>query len=103
MRIVGGTFRGRALASPKQACPKHEGLRPTSDRVRESLFNILEHGIPDISLKGTRVIDLWIAAAFLCVKAKASGINVVVKRFLETEKIAKRSYKDWMEKTNKKD
>ena len=46
---------------------------------------------------------LGIAAAFLCVKTKVSGTNGVVKRYLETEKMAKRSYKDWMEKTNKKD
>ena len=40
MRIVGGSLRGRAIASPD-----HEGLRPTSDRVREAAFNILAHGI----------------------------------------------------------
>ena len=70
MRIVGGTFRGRALASPK-----HEGLRPTSDRVRESLFNILEHGVGDISLKGTRVIDLFAGTGALGLEALSRGAD----------------------------
>ncbi len=52
MRIVGGKFRGRAIASPQ-----HEGLRPTSDRVREAVFNILEHGIEGGDVAGKRVID----------------------------------------------
>ena len=68
MRIVGGTFRGRSLASPK-----HEGLRPTSDRVRESLFNILEHGIPEFSLEGTRVIDLFAGTGALGIEALSRG------------------------------
>ncbi|MCK5550787.1 MAG: RsmD family RNA methyltransferase, partial [Hyphomicrobiaceae bacterium] len=70
MRIVGGTFRGRALASPK-----HEGLRPTSDRVRESLFNILEHGVADVSLKGTRVIDLFAGTGALGLEALSRGAD----------------------------
>ena len=47
MRIVAGQFRGRPLAAPATA-----RTRPTSDRVRESVFNILEHGIADFSLAG---------------------------------------------------
>lgn len=70
MRIVGGTLRGRPLASPK-----HEGLRPTSDRVRESLFNILEHGVPDFSLKGTRVIDLFAGTGALGLEALSRGAD----------------------------
>ena len=54
MRIVAGTLRGRAIAAPK-----HDGLRPTADRVRESLFNILEHGVDGFALEGARVIDLF--------------------------------------------
>ena len=38
MRIVGGKYRGRAIAAPKS-----DNIRPTKDRTRESLFNILEH------------------------------------------------------------
>ena len=49
MRIVGGTLRGRQITGPQ-----HLGLRPTADRVRESLFNILAHGVPDLTLDGAR-------------------------------------------------
>jgi 16S rRNA (guanine966-N2)-methyltransferase len=68
MRIVGGTFRGRAIAAPK-----HEGLRPTADRVRESLFNILEHGIEDFELEGARVIDLFAGTGALGLEAVSRG------------------------------
>ena len=42
MRIVGGRWRGRNLAGPKSAT-----IRPTADRLRESLFNVLVHGYGD--------------------------------------------------------
>lgn len=78
MRIVGGTLRGRPIVSPK-----HEGLRPTSDRVRQSLFNILEHGVADFSLAGARVIDLFAGTGAL-------GLEAVSRRaafclFVDTE------------------
>ena len=47
MRIVGGEFRGRPLAVPKS-----NDIRPTADRTRESLFNILSHSYPE-ALDGT--------------------------------------------------
>jgi 16S rRNA (guanine966-N2)-methyltransferase len=68
MRVVGGTFRGRALAAPQ-----HEGLRPTSDRVRESVFNILLHGVPGFSLDGVRVIDLFAGTGALGIEALSRG------------------------------
>ncbi len=68
MRIVAGKFRGRALATPD-----HDGLRPTSDRVRESVFNILAHGIPDFSLDGARVIDLFAGTGALGLEAISRG------------------------------
>lgn len=68
MRVVGGTFRGRALAAPQ-----HEGLRPTSDRVRESIFNILLHGVADFSLAGARVIDLFAGTGALGIEALSRG------------------------------
>lgn len=63
MRIVGGKFRGRALAAPRS----HE-IRPTSDRLRESLFNILAHsyGLP---LPETRVLDLFAGTGALGIEA----------------------------------
>jgi 16S rRNA (guanine966-N2)-methyltransferase len=68
MRIVGGTLRGRALASPK-----HEGLRPTSDRVREAVFNILMHGTLGFSLEGVKVLDLFAGTGALGLEALSRG------------------------------
>src|SRR5665647_27474 len=68
MRIVGGTLRGRAITGPQ-----HEGLRPTADRVRESLFNILAHGLDDFSLQGARVIDLFAGTGALGLEAISRG------------------------------
>ena len=68
MRIVGGTLRGRSIASPQ-----HDGLRPTADRVRESLFNILAHGVADLSLEGARVIDLFAGTGALGLEAISRG------------------------------
>jgi 16S rRNA (guanine966-N2)-methyltransferase len=68
MRIVGGTLRGRQITGPQ-----HEGLRPTADRVRESLFNILAHGVPGFSLDGGRVIDLFAGTGALGLEAVSRG------------------------------
>ena len=68
MRIVGGRFRGRALATPGD-----DRTRPTSDRVRESVFNILAHGIAGFSLEGVRVLDLFAGTGALGVEALSRG------------------------------
>ena len=68
MRVVGGSLRGRAIAGQQ-----HEGLRPTADRVRESLFNILAHGVDDFSLSGARVIDLFAGTGALGLEAISRG------------------------------
>jgi 16S rRNA (guanine966-N2)-methyltransferase len=68
VRIVGGKFRGRALATPA-----HDGLRPTSDRVRESIFNILAHGIGDFELERVRVLDLFAGTGALGLEALSRG------------------------------
>lgn len=70
MRIVAGKFRGREIAAPD-----HEGLRPTSDRVRESLFNILAHGVPDFELANARVIDLFAGTGALGLEALSRGAS----------------------------
>lgn len=73
MRVVGGRFRGRPLASPKD--PGDQRLRPTSDRVREAVFNILTHGIPEFSLEGAKVIDLFAGTGALGVEALSRGAS----------------------------
>ena len=70
MRIVSGKFRGRAIASADQ-----DGLRPTSDRVRESLFNILAHSFDDFDLTGARVIDLFAGTGALGLEAMSRGAS----------------------------
>ncbi|MFZ1989999.1 MAG: 16S rRNA (guanine(966)-N(2))-methyltransferase RsmD [Alphaproteobacteria bacterium] len=66
MRIVGGRFSGRTLHAPSG-----QSVRPTGDRVRESLFNILEHG--DYPLAGARVIDLFAGSGALGLEAISRG------------------------------
>src|SRR5438876_8804733 len=68
MRIVGGQFRGRPLAAPA-----HEGTRPTSDRVREAIFNILARGTPGFGLAGSRVLDLFAGTGALGLEALSRG------------------------------
>jgi 16S rRNA (guanine966-N2)-methyltransferase len=67
MRVVGGRFRGRPLAGPRT-----DAIRPTSDRLRESLFNILAHayGLPQAS---TRVLDLFAGTGALGIEALSRG------------------------------
>ncbi|MDY8109327.1 16S rRNA (guanine(966)-N(2))-methyltransferase RsmD [Fulvimarina sp. 2208YS6-2-32] len=67
MRIVGGEFRGRKLASPHT-----DAIRPTSDRMRESLFNILSHH-PAVRIDGARVLDLFAGTGALGCEALSRG------------------------------
>ncbi len=68
MRIVAGKFRGAMLVAPKG-----DATRPTSDRVREALFNILEHGIEDFDIEGARVLDLFAGTGALGLEALSRG------------------------------
>jgi 16S rRNA (guanine966-N2)-methyltransferase len=67
MRIVGGRLRGRALAAPKS-----QAVRPTADRLRESLFNILTHAYGD-PISGARVLDLFAGTGALGLEAISRG------------------------------
>lgn len=67
MRIVGGRFRGRTLAGPRS-----DGIRPTSDRLRESLFNVLAHAHDDVC-DGARVLDLFAGTGALGLEALSRG------------------------------
>lgn len=75
MRIVAGRFRGLTLASPKDA-----RVRPTSDRVREAIFNVLAHNdfgvgfrLPDV-----RVLDLFAGTGALGLEALSRGAKYVL-------------------------
>lgn len=74
MRVVGGEFRGRPLASPKAGS---NAIRPTTDRTRESLFNILAHGWPG-KLDGTRMLDLFAGTGAVGIEALSRGASMVL-------------------------
>ncbi|MEP3233620.1 MAG: 16S rRNA (guanine(966)-N(2))-methyltransferase RsmD [Hyphomicrobiales bacterium] len=69
MRIVGGKFRGHKLAAPKG-----DSIRPTTDRSRESLFNILNHR-DEVDFEGARVIDLFAGTGALGLEALSRGAS----------------------------
>ena len=72
MRITGGKFGGRALATPRDS-----SVRPTSDKVRQAIFNILQHHDfgPGFSLEGARVADLFAGTGALGVEALSHGAS----------------------------
>jgi len=68
MRIVGGEHRGRVLKAPEGSA-----TRPTSDRAREAVFNILEHAAWSGGIVGARVIDLFAGSGALGLEALSRG------------------------------
>ncbi|MEO1422524.1 MAG: 16S rRNA (guanine(966)-N(2))-methyltransferase RsmD [Pseudomonadota bacterium] len=72
MRIVGGSARGTALASVGKGDPAAH-LRPTTDRVRESLFNLLAHAPFAPDWEGVRVLDLFAGTGALGLEALSRG------------------------------
>jgi len=67
MRLVGGALRGRALSAPRT-----QAIRPTSDRLRESVFDILAHRFDD-PVAGAAVIDLFAGTGALGLEAVSRG------------------------------
>jgi 16S rRNA (guanine966-N2)-methyltransferase len=67
MRVVGGRLKGRNLASPAS-----REIRPTADRLRESLFNILIHAYDD-PVAEARVLDLFAGTGALGIEAVSRG------------------------------
>jgi 16S rRNA (guanine966-N2)-methyltransferase len=72
MRIVGGRLRGRALEAPKS-----QAIRPTADRLRESLFNILVHAYGN-PIVDARVLDLFAGTGALGFEALSRGAAFVL-------------------------
>jgi 16S rRNA (guanine966-N2)-methyltransferase len=67
VRIVGGRWRGRGLSGPSS-----DAIRPTSDRLREAIFNVLAHGYDD-PVAGARVIDLFAGTGAMGLEALSRG------------------------------
>ena len=68
MRIVAGKFRGARIEAPKGLA-----TRPTSDRVREALFNVLTYGAPRLEFEDLRVLDLFAGSGALGLEALSRG------------------------------
>jgi len=67
MRVVGGRLKGRNIAAPSS-----RDIRPTQDRLRESVFNILVHAYGD-PIEGARVLDLFAGTGALGIEAVSRG------------------------------
>jgi 16S rRNA (guanine966-N2)-methyltransferase len=72
MRIVGGEFKGRRLTAPEG-----RDVRPTSDRVRESVFNVLEHSRFSPGIRDASVIDIFAGTGALGLEALSRGARAV--------------------------
>jgi 16S rRNA (guanine966-N2)-methyltransferase len=72
MRVVGGRLKGRNIASPAS-----NAIRPTQDRLRESLFNILVHAYAN-PIDGARVLDLFAGTGALGIEAVSRGAKFVL-------------------------
>ena len=89
MRIVGGEYSGRRIVAPKG-----DGTRPTTDRSREALFNILAHGV-DVDVEGARVIDAFAGSGALGLEAMSRGATFCL--FVETDAAARGAIRDNIE------
>jgi 16S rRNA (guanine966-N2)-methyltransferase len=82
MRIVGGKFKGRAIVTPAG-----RDTRPTSDRAREAVFNVLAHADWSPGLEGRRVLDLFAGSGALGFEAISRGAAFAL--FVETDAAAR--------------
>jgi 16S rRNA (guanine966-N2)-methyltransferase len=86
MRIVAGRFKGRVLVAPSGMA-----TRPTSDRLRETLFNVLAHAYDD-RVMDARVLDLFAGSGALGLEALSRG--AVFAQFVEEAPAARGAIKD---------
>ena len=82
LRIVAGRFRGKSLIAPEG-----DGTRPTSDRARQAVFNLLEHAAWAEPLDGMRVMDLYAGSGALGFEAISRGAAFAL--FVETDEEAR--------------
>ncbi len=90
MRIIAGQHKGRALIAPKGM-----GTRPTSDRTRESLFNVIAHADWAPPLEGARVVDLFAGSGALGLEAMSRSAAFCL--FVETDPGARGAIRDNIE------
>jgi len=90
MRIVGGKFKGRTITAPEG-----RDTRPTSDRAREAVFNVLTHADWSPGLEGRRVLDLFAGSGALGFEALSRGAAFAL--FVETDAAARGALRDNIE------
>lgn len=90
MRIIAGTLKGRTIRTPEG-----QNTRPTSDRARESLFNVLAHAPWAPGLEGARIIDAFAGSGALGFEAISRGAAFCL--FVETEAAARGCIRDNVE------
>jgi 16S rRNA (guanine966-N2)-methyltransferase len=78
VRIVAGSLKGRSIVTPEG-----QGTRPTSDRARQAVFNVLEHAAWAEPLEGMRVMDLYAGSGALGFEAISRGAAFAL--FVETD------------------
>lgn len=93
MRIVAGQYKGRPIQAPKT-----QTTRPTSDRARESLFNMIAHAAWAPALEGARVIDLFAGSGALGLEALSRGAGYCL--FVETASAARGAIRNNIEALN---
>ena len=90
MRIVSGQYKGKPIVAPEG-----RSTRPTSDRARESMFNILEHAPWAPEMAGARVLDLFAGSGALGLEALSRGAAFCL--FVETDEAARGAIRDNVE------
>ena len=90
MRIVAGELKGRAIVAPEGM-----GTRPTSDRARQAIFNVLEHAAWAEPLREARVIDLYAGSGALGFEALSRGAAFCL--FVETDDGARGAIRENMD------
>jgi 16S rRNA (guanine966-N2)-methyltransferase len=90
MRIVSGQYKGKPIVAPEG-----RSTRPTSDRAREAVFNILEHAAWAPPLQGARVLDLFAGSGALGLEALSRGAAFCL--FVETDEAARGAIRDNVE------
>ena len=82
MRIVAGSLKGRSIVAPEG-----QGTRPTSDRARQAVFNVLEHAAWAEPLQDARVMDVYAGSGALGFEAISRGAAFCL--FVETDEDAR--------------
>lgn len=97
MRIIAGKWRGTALAAVGKGDAANH-LRPTTDRVRESLFNVLQGGKFGAPIANARVLDLFAGTGALGLEALSRGATQAA--FVDDGRVAGRLLRDNVKRLN---